>query len=123
MKYTFLFVLSILFSLQTHAQAKAQNFALAACDYQKASFTVHGNCEMCKATIEGVAKASGAMKADWNMKNDLLTIEFDPKRVTLERIQRNIAAMGYDNERFRGNDEAYTRLPESCRYERKAKAE
>jgi periplasmic mercuric ion binding protein len=119
MKYTFLFFCALFCALS----AQAQSVTVVSGGMTKASFTVNGNCEMCKATIEGVAKASGAASADWNMKTDQLTIQFDPKKVTLERIQRNIAAMGYDNDRFKGNDEAYGRLPEGCQYVRKAKEE
>lgn len=116
MKYIFSLLVCLFCFQQSQAQAVKSG-------KEKATFTVYGNCEMCKNTIEGIAKASGATSANWNIATDQLTIEFDPSKVKLEMIKRNIAAMGYDNDRFKGNDEAYQRLPETCQYVRKPKAE
>jgi periplasmic mercuric ion binding protein len=122
MKYTFLFLFAVLFSLQATAQTTPSRASKATkSTLTSAEFRVWGNCDMCKATIEGVAKASGAKEGTWSKETDKLTIKFDPQRITLEHIQRNIAALGYDNDRFYGSDEAYAKLPECCQYERKTK--
>ena len=83
------------------------------------TFKVWGNCEMCKETIEGSLKDDGVTKADWDKDTKAMTVSYDDKKITLEQIQKNIASVGYDNERFKGDDKAYSGLPECCQYERK----
>jgi copper chaperone CopZ len=74
---------------------------------------------MCKETIEGSLKVDGISSADWNVDSKMITVSFDDKKVSLDQIQKNIAAAGYDNEAYKGDDKAYKALPECCWYERK----
>lgn len=83
------------------------------------TFKVWGNCEMCKETIEGSLKAEGISKADWNVDTKIITIEFDTAKISLDQIQKNISIVGYDNENYKGDDRAYSGLPECCQYDRK----
>lgn len=83
------------------------------------TFKVWGNCEMCKETIEGSLKVDGIESADWNVDSKIITVSFDDKKISLDDIQKNIAAVGYDNEKYKGDDKAYNELPECCMYERK----
>lgn len=83
------------------------------------TFKVWGNCEMCKKTIESSLKTEGITKADWNVDSKIITVTYDNSRITLEQIQKNIASVGYDNEKFKGDDDAYKNLPECCQYKRK----
>lgn len=85
----------------------------------KSTFKVWGNCDMCKETIEGSLKVEGVTKADWNTESKIMTIAYDDKKITLDKIQKNIASVGYDNEAYKGNDDAYKALPECCQYDRK----
>ena len=36
-----------------------------------------------------------------------------------KKIKKNVAAAGYDNDAYKGDDKAYSNLPECCQYERK----
>ena len=83
------------------------------------TFKVWGNCDMCKETIEGSLKVEGVNKADWNTESKIMTIAYDDKKITLDKIKKNIASVGYDNEAYKGNDDAYKALPECCQYDRK----
>lgn len=83
------------------------------------TFKVWGNCEMCKETIEGSLKTEGIAKADWNVDTKLLTIEFDAAKISLDQIQKNVASVGYDNEKYKGDDKAYSELADCCQYDRK----
>ena len=83
------------------------------------TFKVWGNCEMCKETIEGSLKTDGIAKADWGTESKRITVSYDTSKITLEKIQKNIASVGYDNEKYKGDDKAYSELPECCQYERK----
>jgi len=83
------------------------------------TFKVWGNCEMCKETIEGSLKVDGISKADWSPKTKAMVVSYDTAKISLDQIQKHIASVGYDNEKYKGDDKAYSGLPECCQYERK----
>lgn len=83
------------------------------------TFKVWGNCEMCKETIEGSLKVDGVTKADWNVDSKIMTVTYDNNKITLDQIQKNVASVGYDNEKYKGDDHAYNDLPGCCQYDRK----
>jgi len=83
------------------------------------TFKVWGNCEMCKETIEGSLKSDGINSTDWNKDTKIISVSFDTTKISLDNIQKNVAAVGYDNEKYKGNDIAYGNLPECCQYDRK----
>ncbi|HEX8515612.1 MAG TPA: heavy-metal-associated domain-containing protein [Bacteroidia bacterium] len=83
------------------------------------TFKVWGNCDMCKETIEGSLKADGITKADWNTETDMITVSYDASKISLDQIHKNISSVGYDTEKYKGDDKAYADLPECCQYERK----
>lgn len=83
------------------------------------SFKVWGNCDMCKETIETSLKVDGISKADWNVDSKILTVSYDATKITLDQIQKNIASVGYDNEKYKGDDKAYNELADCCQYDRK----
>ena len=83
------------------------------------SFKVWGNCDMCKETIETSLKVDGISKADWNVDSKILSVSYDATKITLDQIQKNIASVGYDNEKYKGDDKAYNELADCCQYDRK----
>lgn len=86
------------------------------------SVKVHGNCEMCKSRIEkAVSKIEGVSKADWNVETKMLTVTYDTHKTNLDDIQKTIAAVGHDTEKYTAENEVYNKLPGCCKYERKAK--
>lgn len=85
----------------------------------KSSFKVWGNCDMCKETIEGSLKADGVTAADWNTETKIISVSYDSTKINLDAIEKNIASVGYDNIKYKGDAAAYTELPECCKYERK----
>lgn len=80
---------------------------------------VWGNCESCQARIEKTAKISGVSKASWDKDTKLLTLAYDPSKVNSDDIQKKIAAVGHDTEKYRADDKAYAKLPGCCQYDRK----
>lgn len=80
---------------------------------------VWGNCSTCKAHIEKAAKTEGVSKANWDKDSKLLTLVYDPSKVKSDDIQKKIAAVGYDTEKFKGDDKAYNQLDACCQYDRK----
>lgn len=82
-------------------------------------FKVWGNCGMCKETIEGAAKSSGATFAQWNKDSKMLTVKYAAAKTSDDKIQQSIAGAGYDNEKYTASEEAYNGLHECCKYDRK----
>jgi len=80
---------------------------------------VWGNCNTCKANIEKAAKAEGVSKASWDKDSKILTLVYEPSKVKSDDIQKKIAAVGYDTEKFKGDDKAYDKLDACCQYDRK----
>jgi len=78
---------------------------------------VSGNCEMCKDRIETAAKSlAGVTSAEWSAENKMLHVQFDAGRTNLDDIQKAIAKVGHDTEKFKASDAAYKTLPECCLY-------
>ena len=84
------------------------------------SFSVYGNCGMCKSRIEKAAKAEGATAALWSKDTKIMTVTYDASKTSNEVIQKKIASVGHDTEQFIAPEKVYEKLPGCCLYERKA---
>ena len=83
------------------------------------SVKVSGNCGMCKSRIEKAARINGVKTVEWNEESKMLVVSYDTHAVTLDEIQKKVAAVGHDTEKYRAEDAVYKKLPGCCRYERK----
>lgn len=83
-----------------------------------ATFSVKGKCGMCKARIEKAALINGVTSANWDAVAQSLTIVYDPSVVALDQVQKAVAAVGHDTEKFRADDNIYNALPGCCKYTR-----
>ncbi len=79
---------------------------------------VWSNCGMCKSKIEKSAKAAGATVANWNEKTKILNVSYNPAQSNSEKIQKSIAASGYDTQGFKADDKSYNKLMSCCKYDR-----
>ncbi|MFX1705696.1 heavy-metal-associated domain-containing protein [Chitinophaga sp. CC14] len=86
------------------------------------SFKVYGNCNMCKKRIEKAVAVDGITKADWNVNSKVMTVSYDPAKISNDAIQQKIAAAGHDTEKSKAADSIYTKLPGCCQYDRKGSA-
>jgi Cu(I)/Ag(I) efflux system membrane fusion protein len=83
------------------------------------SFLVYGNCEMCKDRIETAAiSVDGVISASWNKKTKILEVAFDESKTDLQKIHEAIANVGHDTDTLKASDEAYSKLPACCKYDR-----
>lgn len=82
-------------------------------------FTVWGNCEMCKETIEKSVDTVGVKTASWDVDKKVMTISYDTSKINLKTIQQLIASSGYDNVAISGDDNTYKKLHACCQYDRK----
>ncbi|MHC5201806.1 efflux RND transporter periplasmic adaptor subunit [Myroides sp. LJL119] len=107
-----------------------QNLA-ACCKYDRDSFSklvgekqsnslklwVNGNCEMCQQRIQQAALAlPGVKTALWDVKTKELSLEIDPKKVTLDKISQSIANKGHQTQLHNPQDKVYQELPSCCKY-------
>ncbi len=82
------------------------------------SFTVNGNCGMCKTNIEKAAKKAGALTASWDETTHVLALKYNPNKTTTKKIQDAIAKAGYDNVGATAPQSAYDKLHGCCKYDR-----
>lgn len=101
----FVFVLSLDFGAQAQAPALKTDV-----------IAVSGNCDMCKTRIEKAAKVPGVVKADWNVDSKKLTLVYNPKKITLDAVEKKIAAVGHDTPKYKADKKTYDSLPACCRY-------
>lgn len=85
----------------------------------EASFYVAGKCSMCKSRIErGAKRVNGVVSAEWNKKQQQLTVNYDQALTDQNAIAESIAIIGHDNEISKADDQTYKDLPACCRYKR-----
>jgi len=77
---------------------------------------VSGMCGMCKTRIEKTAKVEGVTSAEWDKSTKVLTLAYNPAVVKSEDVQKKIAAVGHDTEKFKADDKTYNSLPGCCKY-------
>jgi periplasmic mercuric ion binding protein len=82
---------------------------------------VWGNCGMCENRIEKSLKIEGVTKATWD-SDQLLVVTYDAGKTTNDIIQKKVASVGHDTEKYAADDKAYSKLPGCCKYDRKEKA-
>ncbi|MEO6302637.1 MAG: heavy-metal-associated domain-containing protein [Bacteroidia bacterium] len=81
-----------------------------------ATIAVKGNCEECKKRIENAADIKGVKLAVWDEDAQAITVTYRADKVTLEQIEKAIAASGHDVGSVKGDDAKYKKLPECCKY-------
>lgn len=82
---------------------------------------VYGECGMSKKRIEKAAyTVEGVKSAVWNEDTKALTLKFSAfKNEAADNVQKKIAAIGHDTEKYSADDAAYQKLPDCCQYQRK----
>ena len=84
---------------------------------QKVTLKVSGNCGSCKKRIVKAAHAvDGVSEASWDKTKKVFTATIDDSKTNVETVKKAILDAGYDVEDAKGNDEAYSKLPDCCRY-------
>jgi copper chaperone CopZ len=85
----------------------------------EATFTVLGNCGMCKDRIERAAyTVRGVRSASWNQEKQSLKVMFRPERTNQEQIERAVAKAGHDTQNFLTHDDIHANLHHCCIYKR-----
>ena len=72
---------------------------------------------MCKDRIEEAAKSvDGVESANWETDSELLHLNFNASKTNTDAIQKAVAAVGHDTEKFKAPDDVYKELPGCCLY-------
>ncbi len=85
------------------------------------TFAVAGNCSMCKTRIEKAVALDEVKFARWNKKTKILSVAFESPAMTVDSLQKRIAAVGHDTGPYHAPDSVYAVLPACCLYRDNAK--
>ncbi|MDW3192807.1 MAG: heavy metal-associated domain-containing protein [Cytophagales bacterium] len=83
---------------------------------QKAEILTSAICEMCKETIEyELTFTKGIKFVELDTDSKIVTVEFNPKKISVEDIRKGISGVGYNADSVKRDPKAYTNLPFCCR--------
>ena len=83
------------------------------------TFKVYGNCSMCENRIEtALANVKGIQSADWDVDSKMMKVNYESKVITMDDIQKKIAEVVHDTDKFSAKSEVYKELAGCCQYER-----
>jgi mercuric ion binding protein len=73
-------------------------------------------CEMCKETIEyDLTFTKGIKFAELNLENKVVTVEFNPKKISADDVRKRITMVGYHADWLERDSTAYENLPFCCK--------
>jgi copper ion binding protein len=77
-------------------------------------------CDTCVETIKSaVEKVQGVQTVNVDLKKKMAHVNFDPTKTSQEKIEKAIAAAGYDANKTKRDEKAYAKLPMCCQSKRK----
>ena len=91
-------------------------FTLAGDTIKQEKFKVYGNCGMCKSRIEQSLNISEVSSAQWDKNTKTLSVKYNANAITLDSLQKIVASVGHDTEKYKAADEVYNDLPGCCLY-------
>ena len=72
-------------------------------------------CSTCAETIQkAVEKVEGVQSVSVVLKDKMAHVEFDPAKTNQEKIEKAIAAAGYDANETKRDEKAHAKLPKCC---------
>ena len=75
-----------------------------------------GQCGKCKAKIEsGLSFEKGVKAAIFDAKAKLITVTYNPKKTSAEKIKTAVTKIGYDADEMPADEKAYEKLPKCCK--------
>jgi copper chaperone CopZ len=115
---TFKLIFAIVLLTAFGTSLSAQAVTKASEQKKTETFKVWGKCDMCKARIEKAVKDEGVTSAKWDSRTQMLTVTFDAEKTNVDVLGKKLASVGHDTEKYKATDEAYSKLPGCCHYER-----
>ena len=81
----------------------------------KVEITTSAICGMCKNTIErDLAFEKGVKTAELDLETKVLTVEYNSKKTTPDKIRTRITKVGYNADDKERDPKAYAKLPACC---------
>ena len=72
-------------------------------------------CGMCKSAIErDLAFEKGVKSSDLDLDTKIITVEFNSKKTTPDKIRTRITKVGYNADDKKRDQKAYDKLPACC---------
>ncbi len=98
-------------------ESKVSNETVVSTTLQNATLKgVQGLCDMCKSSIEKAAMSVPNIKtAVWNGTTKDLELT-SSSSIDLRAVSKAIAAVGYDTDMDKAEDNVYVNLPSCCQY-------
>ena len=84
------------------------------------SFTVSGDCDMCKARIENALDRPGILTAYWSKEEQKVFITYRNDKFEEIQLHNIIAMVGHDTEKVKSDNVVYNNLPPCCHYRKEA---
>ncbi len=77
-------------------------------------------CETCVQTVEAaVKKVEGVKSVKVDLKEKIAHVNFDAEKTNQQKIEKAIAAAGYDANKTKRDEAAHAKLPKCCQSERR----
>ena len=103
-------LIALLVILPAAAPALPADTAATAIDVKGAK------CEMCVEKITGaVLELKGVYSATVDLKAKVASVKYDPEAVTVAKLEKAIASVGYDANRVKKDKKAYSKLSPCCK--------
>ena len=81
-------------------------------------------CDMCKETLESnLVYEKGIKRSELDVKTALITVTYNPQKITPEKIRIAISKLGYDADEISADKKAYEKLSSCCKKENAAHKE
>lgn len=73
-------------------------------------------CGMCKENIEtALAYEKGIKKSNLDVKKKIITVKYNPKKTSPDKIRKAISEAGYDADDIKADPVAFNKLEECCK--------
>ncbi len=73
-------------------------------------------CDMCKETMEKhMAFEKGVKKSSLDVESKILTVTYNPTKITPEQIRKAVSKSGYDADEVKADPKAYKKLDACCK--------
>lgn len=104
---TFLFSLFLLLTTSLTAQTYTSEMAI------KSSVI----CDMCKKNVQKALALKGVEKSSVNLDTKVITVTYDPQKISPDKIRSAISKAGYDADDVKADPKAYKKLAKCCKKE------
>lgn len=120
MKKTAFIFICLLFGAATAMAQNKPDTATAKQGLQELRIKTSAVCDMCKETLEkAMAYEKGVKHANLDVNSKMLTVQYDPKKTTPEKIRRAVSEAGYDADGVPADARAYDNLNACCKKDAK----